>query len=150
MGLAGSGSGCEIGAISGVGTGFGVVGGNGQGLLPVQLGSTLSGLDSSSGFSGLICGLSSLCCLGDGAGFGFGRLLSEDVSVGISPFISLVRNSILTKAIDGLPPLVSTYIPSGAFSISLTRREKLSLASVSGTILSIGTFNIVPSNYFVI
>lgn len=57
---------------------------------------------------------------------------------------------MLTKAIAGLPPFVSTYMPSFWPSISATMREKLSRASVSGTIRSIGTLTIknLPPSIF--
>lgn len=53
---------------------------------------------------------------------------------------------MLIKAMAGFPPLVRTYIPSVIFSTSATKRLKLSLASVSGTILSIGTLIKIPSS----
>jgi len=80
-----------------------------------------------------------------GAGFfssrfgGFGAVIPP-----VFPAIISSRYWMLMRAMEGLPPLVKTYIPSVAFSISATRREKLSRASVSGTILSIGTEIIFP------
>ena len=67
-----------------------------------------------------------------------GELLDESLL-----FIKLSRYWMLIRAIDGLPPLVKTYKPSASFSISETTRLKLSRASVSGIILSIGTFIIL-------
>jgi hypothetical protein len=77
---------------------------------------------------------------GTAAAFGASAVvLFSSVSSVAWPFISFSRYWILIKAMAGLPPLVKTYKPSAALSISVTIRLKLSRVSVSGTILSIGT-----------
>ena len=148
----GSGVDADMGAISFAGVGVLSVAGSGQGLGdPLQVGLILWFFMDFSSVARSVFGWGVFRSLGIGleSVFMVSALSCEyDVDDGNSPLINLVKNSILTNAIAGFPPLVNTYIPLVCFSTSATKREKLSLASVNGTILSIGTFNIVPSNSF--